>query len=822
MEFLIGLAIALIVTSYLAYNRASLRVFTLAFTAMLFIGYIYNFVGTFAWIVFVAVALPLNVRSLRQQLISSKLLKAFQKIMPEMSDTEKDALNAGTTWFEAELFKGDPNWDKLHKFPQPRLTLEEQEFLDGPVEEVCRLCDDWETTHEIADLSPEVWQYLKDNKFFAMIIKKQYGGLEFSAYAQSRVLQKLSGVSIVLASTVGVPNSLGPGELLQHYGTKEQQDHYLPRLATGEEIPCFALTSPEAGSDAGAIPDFGIVCKGEFDGKEVLGMRLTWNKRYITLAPIATILGLAFKLYDPDNLIGEESDLGITCALIPTDIEGVVTGRRHFPLNVPFQNGPTQGENIFVPLDFIIGGSDMAGQGWRMLVECLSVGRAITLPSNAAGGTKQVALATGAYSHIRRQFKLPIGKMEGVEEALGRIGGNAYLMDAVTTMSTGAVDLGEKPSVVSAICKYHLTEKMRSCIIDAMDIHGGKGVCMGPANYLARGYQGAPIAITVEGANILTRNMIIYGQGAIRCHPYVLAELEAAANPNFEQAVEDFDQAVFGHVGFTISNMIRSVWFSLSAAHFVKAPFKDKTHRYYQIMTRFSSNLALISDLSMASLGGDLKRRERISARLGDVLSYLYLTSATLKRFNDEGRIKEDEALMMWAVEDSLYKCEKAMLELTQNFPNRLLGKLFKLLVLPFGTSMKKPSDVLDHKVAMIIQTPSASRDRLGKGQYLNQTNGSVTGQLEATLINIIKAEKVIDKINKATGKRHAIINLDQLADTALANGYISTEEAELLVVTEKQRKAVINVDDFETMDLIANQEKHQANLPEKNKIKAA
>ncbi|OUS32180.1 acyl-CoA dehydrogenase [Thalassotalea sp. 42_200_T64] len=822
MEFLIGLSIALIITSCLAYSRASLGVFTLAFAIMLFIGNILNFVGSLAWIVFVAVALPLNVRSLRQQLISSKLLKAFQKIMPEMSGTEKDALNAGTTWFEAELFKGDPNWDKLHKFPQPRLTLEEQEFLDGPVEEVCRLCDDWETTHEIADLSPEVWQYLKDNKFFAMIIKKQYGGLEFSAYAQSRVLQKLSGASIVLASTVGVPNSLGPGELLQHYGTKEQQNHYLPRLATGEEIPCFALTSPEAGSDAGAIPDFGIVCKGEFDGKEVLGMRLTWNKRYITLAPIATILGLAFKLYDPDNLIGEESDLGITCALIPTDIEGVIAGRRHFPLNVPFQNGPTQGENIFVPLDFIIGGSDMAGQGWRMLVECLSVGRAITLPSNAAGGTKQVALATGAYSHIRRQFKLPIGKMEGVEEALGRIGGNAYLMDAVTTMSTGAVDLGEKPSVVSAICKYHLTEKMRSCIIDAMDIHGGKGVCMGPANYLARGYQGAPIAITVEGANILTRNMIIYGQGAIRCHPYVLAELEAAANPNFEQAVEDFDQAVFGHMGFTISNMIRSIWFSLSAAHFVKAPFKDNTHRYYQIMTRFSSNLALISDLSMASLGGDLKRRERISARLGDVLSYLYLTSATLKRFNDEGRIKEDEALMMWAVEDSLYKCEKAILELTHNFPNRLIGKLFKLLVLPFGTSMRKPSDVLDHKVAMILQTPSASRDRLGKGQYLNQTDGSVFGQLEATLINIIKAEKVIDKINKAAGKRHAIINLDQLADTALANGYITTEEAELLVVTEKQRKAVINVDDFEPMDLVANQEKHLANLPEKNKIKAA
>ncbi|WNC73893.1 acyl-CoA dehydrogenase FadE [Thalassotalea psychrophila] len=822
MEVLIGLSAFILITGYLAYTRASLSVFTSSYILLMFVGSIFGLVGAFSWIVFIAIAAPLNIKSIRKSLISERLLKAFQKIMPEMSTTEKEALNAGTTWFEAELFKGDPDWTKLHKFPQPRLTLEEQAFLDGPVEEVCSMCDDWEITHELADLPPLVWQYLKDNKFFAMIIKKEYGGLEFSAYAQSRVLQKLSGVSVVLSSTVGVPNSLGPGELLQHYGTKEQQDHYLPRLATGEEIPCFALTSPEAGSDAGAIPDFGIICKGEFEGKEVLGMRLTWDKRYITLAPVATILGLAFKLYDPDQLIGEEKDLGITCALIPTDIDGVITGRRHFPLNVPFQNGPTQGNDIFVPLDFIIGGKDMAGQGWRMLVECLSVGRAITLPSTSAGGAKTLALATGAYSHIRRQFKLPIGKMEGVEEALARIGGNAYLMDAVTTMSTGAVDLGEKPSVVSAICKYHLTEKMRDCISDAMDIHGGKGVCMGPNNYLARGYQGAPIAITVEGANILTRNMIIYGQGAIRCHPYVLAELEAAANPNFEQATEDFDQALFGHMGFTISNMVRSVWFSLSGAHLVSAPYKDKTHRYYQIMTRFSSNLALLSDLSMAVLGGDLKRRERISARLGDVLSYLYLASATLKRFNDEGRQKEDQALMMWAIEDSLYKCELAIKELSENFPNRVIGKVFKYLVMPFGPSLKKPSDVLDHKVSQLLQHPNAARTRLGQGQYLNKTDGNLMGKLELALENIIKAEAIVDKINAATGKRHAIINLDELAESALANSLITKEEAELLTVTEQQRKDVINVDDFDAIDLVANKEKHLANQVPKKDEKAA
>ena len=594
MELFTWLLCAIALITFMTYNRSSLSTFSVSFAVLMIVGSFMNVVSFWGWLIFAIVILPFNIADIRKKYISQPLLAAFQKIMPDMSDTEKEAIDAGTTWFEAELFRGSPDWQKLHQYPRPRLSSEEQAFLDGPVEQVCKMIDDWETTHDRADLSPEVWQYLKDNKFFAMIIKKQYGGLEFCAYAQSRVLQKLSGASTVLASTVGVPNSLGPGELLQHYGTTEQQDYYLPRLAKGEEIPCFALTSPEAGSDAGAIPDFGIVCRGEFEGKETLGMKLTWNKRYITLAPIATVLGLAFKLRDPDGLLGDKEELGITCALIPTNIEGVITGRRHFPMNVPFQNGPTQGNEVFVPLDFIIGGPEMAGQGWRMLVECLSVGRAITLPSNSAGGIKSIALATGAYSRIRRQFKLPIGKMEGIEEALARIGGNAYLMDAVTTLSTGAIDLGEKPSVVSAISKYHLTEKMRSCLTDSMDIHGGKGICMGRSNYLARGYQGAPVAITVEGANILTRSMIIYGQGAIRCHPYVLAELESASNPNESKALNHFDHALFGHIGFAISNIVRSKWMSFTGARFIKAPFNDETRRYYQLMTRFSSNLAML------------------------------------------------------------------------------------------------------------------------------------------------------------------------------------------------------------------------------------
>ena len=805
MDIFIWITGAVALSWFMAYSRASLSSYTLAFTVLMALGTLFSVISFVGWVVFALIALPLNITNFRKQYITSPLLDLYKGIMPEMSRTEQEAINAGTTWFDADLFRGAPDWQKLHNFPQPRLSAEEQAFLDGPVEEVCAMIDDWHTTHERADLSPEIWQYLKDNKFFAMIIKKEYGGLEFCAYAQSRVLQKLTGASSVLSSTVGVPNSLGPGELLQHYGTKEQQDYYLPRLVKGEEIPCFALTRPEAGSDAGAIPDFGVVCKGEFEGKEVLGMRLTWDKRYITLAPVATVLGLAFKLQDPDGLLGDEEDLGITCALIPTHLDGVITGRRHFPLNVPFQNGPTQGKDVFVPLDYIIGGPKMAGQGWRMLVECLSVGRAITLPSTSAGGVKSLAMATGAYSRIRRQFKLPIGKMEGIEEALGRIGGNAYLMDAVTTMSTGAIDLGEKPSVISAIAKYHLTEKMRACVTDSMDIHGGKGICMGPNNYLARGYQGAPVAITVEGANILTRNMIIYGQGAIRCHPYVLAELQAAGNKDSKQALDDFDHALFGHVGFAVSNIFRSLWFSLSGSRLLKTPYQDETRRYYQLMTRFSSNLAMLSDVAMLTLGGDLKRRERVSARLGDMLSYLYLASATLKRFNDEGRRAEDLPLMQWAVEDCLYNIQQAMDAMLTNFPNKFVGKALRVLVLPFGCWLTKPSDKRDHQVARLLQTPGDARSRLGQGQYLTRESSNLMGQMEQTLDDIVACEPIFEKVCRAVGTKLPFYRLNEVAEQGLACGAINDSEAELLRRAEVGRKAAIDVDDFDPADLPAD-----------------
>ncbi len=804
MTSLLWILALLVVLGASAYLRVSLLTATIAAAVVMIVGTALDITGFFAWLIFAAIALPLNLSQFRQSVITRPLLKMYRGIMPEMSSTEKEAIEAGTTWWEADLFSGNPNWKKLHNYSAPRLSAEEQAFIDGPVEEVCKMLNQHQVSHEMADLPQEVWQYLKDNGFFAMIIKKKFGGLEFSAYAQSRVLQKLAGVSSELASTVGVPNSLGPGELLQHYGTEEQQNHYLPRLAQGLEIPCFALTSPEAGSDAGAIPDFGVVCKGQWEGEEVLGMKLTWNKRYITLAPVATVLGLAFKLQDPDHLLGDTEDLGITCALIPTDIAGVETGRRHFPLNCMFQNGPTRGNEVFVPLSFIIGGPEMAGQGWRMLVECLSVGRGITLPSNSAGGIKTAALATGAYARIRRQFKLPIGKLEGIEEPMARIGGNAYLMDAVTSLTTTGIDLGEKPSVISAIVKYHLTDRMQKCVIDAMDIHGGKGVCLGPNNYLGRGYQAAPIAITVEGANILTRSMIIYGQGAIRCHPYVLAEMESAFDPNPHQGLTDFDKALFGHIGFTTSNLVRSFWLGLTGSRFSNAPYSDKTKRYYQHMNRFSANLALLSDLAMATLGGNLKRKERISARLGDLLSQLYLASATLKRFNDEGRQHQDLPLLQWAVEDSLYKLQVSLDELLDNFPMGL-GIVLRAVILPLGRPLKRPSDVLDHKVAKIMQTPCESRERMGKGQFWTNCENNIVGIQEQTLLDILASEPLYDKVCKASGKKLPFMWLDKVAEEGRALGVLSEDEIALLQRAEIGRMKSINVDDFDPEALRAN-----------------
>lgn len=824
MSDLLWVLIVLAAVGVVSYKRYSLQSSLFIIAATLAVATVVGTLGIVSWIVFAVIAAPLAYEPWRKDFLSKKLLAFYLKVSPEMSQTEQEAIDAGTVWWDGELFSGKPDWQKLHAIAKPKLSAEEQAFLDGPCETICTMVNEWQINHIDADLPDDVWDYLKEHKFFAMIIEKKYGGLQFSAYAQSRILQKLAGVSAVLSSTVGVPNSLGPGELLQHYGTKEQQDHYLPRLAAGQEVPCFALTSPEAGSDAGAIPDKGVIKKGMFNGEEVLGMSLTFNKRYITLAPIATVVGLAFKLYDPEGLLGEQKELGITCALIPRDTKGLQIGRRHFPLNVPFHNGPIQGEDIFVPLSYIIGGEKMAGKGWRMLMECLSVGRCITLPSSAAGGAKQLALSTGAYARIRRQFRLPIGQMEGVEEMLARIGGNAYLMDAVTSFSTAGVDLGEKPSVISAICKYHLTEKMRVAVNDSMDIHGGKGICLGPNNYLGRAYQGTPISITVEGANILTRNMMIFGQGAMRCHPYVLDEIYAAQKEDKREQLSAFDKAVWGHIGFAFSNTLRSIWFSLSGNRLSSSPFKDDTAKYYRALQGYSANLAFLTDISMGVLGGSLKRRERLSARLGDILSHLYLGSAVLKRYDEQGRLHEDLPFVHWAMQDSLHQIDLAIDDFIRNFPVAPIAWMLRALVQPLGKRFDKPSDTLEHKIAHILQNPCSARDRIGEGQYLSRIEGSLFGDLEQTLENMIKVEPIFDRICSVLGQKLPMTQLDKLAEKALAANIISEEDAVLLRETEAGRLRTINVDDFDPQELLmstSDKVKKKA-APRKRTAKAA
>lgn len=810
MSALVWLAIFAGALLALAYHRTSLRTATYTMGALLVVytltgpGWLW---GLLCWAVFAAIALPLNIDDWRKTYITRPARDFFRKVLPTLSDTERTALESGTVWWEGELFSGHPDWHRLAAIPEPQLSKAEQAFLDGPVEELMDMCDEWRITHEDADLPPEAWRFIKEKKFFGMIIPEEYGGLAFSAYAHSCVLAKLGSgpAGITLGSTVAVPNSLGPAELLLHYGTEDQKNYYLPRLADGREVPCFALTSPHAGSDAGAIPDKGVVCKGQWRGQEVLGMRLTWDKRYITLAPVATVLGMAFKMYDPDGLLGDEESLGVTCALIPTDTPGVEIGRRHFPLNAPFQNGPTRGQDVFVPLDFIIGGQDMIGQGWRMLMECLAVGRSISLPSMSSGSATAGAFATGAYARIRRQFGVHIGAFEGVQEALARIGGRAYAADSVRRFTANAVDLGEKPSVPSAIAKYHCTEMAQQVSVDAMDVHAGKGVCLGPSNYIGRGYQGAPIAITVEGANILTRSMMIFGQGAIRCHPFVLAEMDAARDEDDARGLEAFDRAFFGHVGHDLSAAARSLVMGITQGVGSAAPTEVATRRYYQRMNRYAANLALLADIAMAVLGGELKFRESISARLGDVLSKLYIASATLKRFEDDGGHPEDLPLVQWVCEDCFHTIETQLDGVLRHLPARPIAWLARALIFPIGPHARPPGDAVVTTVAEALQTPGPVRERLTSTCYVPAGGDVGLGLLDTTMRRVIDCRDLEKRLMTAVKKGE--VTSDHPAERieeGLAAGVLDESEAAELRALYERLMAVIRVDDFDADELRA------------------
>ena len=753
--------------------------------------------------VITAITLVFSIPSIRKKLVSTPMLSMVRKILPPISDTEQVAIDAGTVWWDGEIFSGKPEWQKLLNASKPEVNAEEQAFLDGPVNELSRMADSWKINHDWNTIPKHIIQYVLDNGFLGMIIPKKYGGLDFSAVAQSKVLLKLGNTGAGISYLVGVPNSLGPGELLLKYGTEDQKNYYLPRLASGQEIPCFALTSPTAGSDATSISDTGVVCMGKHKGKKVLGIKLNFSKRYITLAPIATLIGLAFRLQDPDGLIGDTEDYGITCAMIPRSTKGLEIGRRHLPMGDTFLNGPIKGKDVFVPLDAIIGGKEMAGKGWLMLVNCLSVGRAITLPTTAAVLSKRSTLGTSAYANLRSQFGVNIAKFEGVQKPLARMAGLTYIIEAASIQTIQSIDDGNKPSVPSAILKYHCTEMGRQCALDAMDIHGGKAVMKGPGNYISDLYESVPVAITVEGANILTRNLMIFGQGAIRSHPYVLKEMELAHAENNEATQTAFDETLSSHLGYSMSNFARSFVRGLG---FPGSSINENKNcdPYYADIDRLSSVFTLAADLSMLNLGAKLKFKENLSARLGDMLSTLYLASMVLKHHKDTGYDEEEWPIVQWSLDHLLHEYQIAFDELISNFPNRAIALILNRVAFPIGNRFIAPSDNLEMDVVDIISNNTAARDRLTSGLYteLNELNPLFFAN--QVFLNSLEL-KPLKKTLKAAIKDKTLpkISGPALYAAALEKGVIDKAQVKQLNEHYDEVMTIINVDDFDESELI-------------------
>ena len=723
----------------------------------------------------------------RRQRLSAPIMRWYAGLVPGISDTERQAIEAGSVWWDRELVSGRPDWDYLSGLDIQPLREDEQAFIDNEVAELCSMLDDWEIEHERRDLPDPVWHFLIENGFFSMIIPTEYGGRGFSARAHSEVVRMIASRSTTAAVTVMVPNSLGPGELLLMYGTDAQKSHYLPRLAAGEDIPCFALTGVEAGSDASAMTDTGIVCEREHEGRRELGISINCNKRYITLAPIATLAGLAVHLRDPDGLLGGEEDLGITVLLVPTDTPGLETGRRHWPSGLAFQNGPVRGRDVFVPLDAILGGREQIGQGWKMLMGALAAGRGISLPSLSAAGCAMAARTTGAYAALREQFGMPIGRFEGIREPLARIAASAYVVDGARLLTTAAIDLGEKPAVLSAIMKYHATERLRAALNDAMDVHGGRAICIGPSNYLETSYRAIPVGITVEGANILTRSLIIFGQGSIRCHPYLLDEMKAVENPDHEAGLDAFDAAFWKHAGYQFANAGRSLWHGLTGGLFAHKPKSaGRLGRHYRALSQASARLAIVSEAALATLGGALKRKEALSARIGDVLSELYLLSGAIKRFEHEGRPAADRALLDYAFADGLFRIQESLREAIRRFPNPLVRVLLSVMVFPLGAHRRPPSDKQMHAASEAILSSGATRDRIGRGLYSGTGNDPV-GRLEHAFLLGQRRDVLMARIEQAGGQ----------LETAVETGILTRSERAEIDEANDAIRSILDVDDF-------------------------
>lgn len=804
MSAFVFFLITFILVGSLAYFRVSRYIWPLLLLGFLGLAQyagLMKYSAILIWPLFVTAAVLTHVPAFRKKILTQAIFNFFKRELPPLSDTEKAAIDAGDVGFEGDLFRGQPKWASLKNFPKPHLRPKEISFLENQVEKICEMTNDWEVIHENSDLPVAVWDYLKKERFFGMMIPEEYGGLGFSNLMHSTVITKLATKSLSLATTAMVPNSLGPAELLIHYGTDAQKKYYLPRLARGQEIPCFALTAPEAGSDAGAIPDIGIVCKGQFEGKEVTGIRLNFDKRYITLAPVATLMGLAFKLYDPEHLLGDKIDIGITLGLIPANHKGVEIGSRHFPLRMGFMNGPIRGENVFIPLDWIIGGVDRVGQGWAMLFECLSVGRGISLPAISTAMSMLAYKTSGAYAAIRKQFNTSIGQFEGVEEPLSRIGGIAYTLEANRLFTATAIDQKAKPAVATAIAKYHSTELSRQALNDAMDIHAGRGVMMGPYNYLGSLYQSIPMGITVEGANILTRCLMIFGQGAIRCHPYLMDELLTieVSKQDEKRALDEFDKLCTQHIGYAISNFFKTFALSLTGGR-LTAWKEDKFLKpHLQRLNWLSASLAWFADVAMLSLGGSLKRKERLSARLGDVLSALYLSSAIVKFYQDGNKSVEDKTHADWSLRYQCFKAQEALHDLLDNYPNKWIAYFAKFLIFPMGRKLKYPGDKLSQQLARQMLQMTKFRSQLTSNCYVGDSVADPVGLMELTFEKFHLAHEALEKLGVAVRKKEVDknISLQAQVQTALAKNYITQNDAKLILEYETLRLQAIAVDEF-------------------------
>jgi acyl-CoA dehydrogenase len=811
-EFIFAL-VSLLALFALAMNRAPLRLWALAVAAVtlcaemgLVHGHLHRPVLTLwallGWLIAGAL-FALSYKDLRRKYVTLPAYRALKGAMPTISETEREALQAGTVGWDAELFGGKPDWSKLRRVAPITLSAEERAFLDGPTVDLCKRLNDWRIRHELHDIPDDIWRFVCDNGFLGMLISKEHGGLGFSAQAQSLILGKISSRSPDGVTIVMVPNSLGPGELIEKYGTDAQKEHFLPRLARGAEIPCFALTGPFSGSDAASMRDIGVVARGLHDGKETLGIKLTWDKRYITLAPNATLLGLAFRLFDPENLLGRDEDVGITLALVPTNHPGVEIGRRHLPAGAAFPNGPTRGRDVFIPIDWVIGGAERAGQGWTMLMNCLAAGRSISLPAPSAAGAKSMLRSSTAYARIRKQFNLPIGFMEGVEEPLTRMVEASYELEAARAVTASMVSAGEKPAVISALLKYVSTERMRACVNDALDIHGGRGICDGPSNYIQGAYQMVPVGITVEGANILTRTLITFAQGALRSHPYLFTEIEALQNNDQERGVAIFAETFDKHVAFTVSNVTGALFHNLTFGIFASAPpYARATSRWWRQLARASRSFALVADLTVALLGGSLKVKQKITGRMADALAELYLLSAVLKRYDDDGRQKADLKLVDYCAQNCLYRFDQALLGTLRNFPVRWAAWLMRPLVLPFGPR-RPASDREGKDIVRAALQPGEFRDRLTRDIFISNDPGDRMGLLEYTLLKVVACEEADKKLERAIrkGEVRRYHNNDWVAE-AEAKGVLSPDEARALAELRDLVARVIAVDDFDAAAL--------------------